>query len=284
MVKFACLILLLFGPVPVIAVALITDAESIFNVIQGKQLPRQITEDVYKAVLSELTIDELLFASHERVSTLMDGDMAICTPYRLKTEAREKKYLFSLPTDFFFGRRLYQYLGRKPPDARFLDENGEIKSIVDMLSATPNYTLLIGADHSYGDFLDREITRIPRNNLYVRYGIDPYYSMIKMLAKGRVDFYLSYPSIINNSGLADALRSYGVAGLPRYEAGHLMCNDHAESKRFLAKFNEKLLHLYRSGHFIELSKAYLAQVELEKLKVIVRDLLSAYQQRPTSPK
>lgn len=79
-----------------------------FDVIAHNKPPQSFPEEVYNRVLTQLSVDKLLFAPHERISTLMSEGEPICTPFRLKTEEREKVYVFSRPTDFFFNRRLYQ--------------------------------------------------------------------------------------------------------------------------------------------------------------------------------
>ncbi|WP_412722949.1 hypothetical protein [Alteromonas sp. D210916BOD_24] len=225
-------------------------------------------------MLSQLTVDTLLFAPHERVTSLMNGDVPMCTPYRLKTQDREKVYVFSLPTDIFFNRRLYQHKSSQPLDGSFLNNQGDIVNLVDMMASSSDYTLLVGADHSYGDFLDNMIAQIPPHSLYTRHGIDPYTSMIQMLSKGRIDFYLSYPSVIRSGPVAENVRSYGIAGMPSYEEGHLMCNDLAESRAFLTKFNAALIHLYRSGAFSDMAEKYMSNSEGQQLQRIVADILT----------
>ena len=256
-----------------LAITIVTDNKNMFDVITHNLPPQSFPEEVYNRVLSQLSVDKLLFAPHERIGTLMSGNDPICTPLRLKTKDREKVYVFSRPTDFFFNRRLYQHKSSEPLNQEFLDSSGNVVDLVEMLVSSPKYTLLIGADHSYGDFLDGVIAKIPPDSLYIRHGIDPYFSMIEMLSKGRVDFYLSYPSVMRNNPEVENLRSYGIAGMPEYEEGHLMCNDLEESRAFLRAFNDVLTSLYKSGEFVNFAKKYMSKDEWVQLKRIVDSTL-----------
>lgn len=256
-----------------LAVTIVTDSKNMFDVIAHNTPPRSFPEEVYNKVLTQLSVDKLLLAPHERIATLMSGEDPICVPQRLKTAIRKKVYVFSHPTDFFFNRRLYQHKSSKPLNQKFLDSNGNVIDLVDMLVSSSEYTLLLGADHSYGDFLDDIIANIPRDSLYIRHGIDPYFSMLEMLSKGRVDFYLSYPSIMRNNPEMGNLRSYGIAGIPAYEAGHLMCNDLEGSRVFLNAFNDVLASLYQSGEFVNFAKKYMSEDEWAQLKRIVENTL-----------
>ncbi len=256
-----------------LAITLVTDTKNMFDVIAHNTRPQNFPEEVYYRVLTQLSVDKLLFAPHERIGALMSGDEPMCAPLRLKTEDREKVYVFSYPTDFFFNRRLYQHKSSEPLNQKFLDSSGDVTDLVEMLVSSPDYTLLVGADHSYGDFLDDIIAKIPPERLYVRHGIDPYFSMIEMLSKGRVDFYLSYPSVIRRNAEVENLRSYGIAGMPGYEEGHLMCNDLEGSRAFLRAFNGALTSLYQSGEFVNFAKKYMLEDEWRKLKRIVDNML-----------
>lgn len=238
------------------AMTIVTDTKNMFDVIAHDELPRNFPEEVYHRIFTQLSVDKLLYVPHERIATLMSGDAPMCTPLRLKTVGREKVYVFSHPTDFFFNRRLYQHKSSKILHEKFLDSNGDVIDLVEMLVSSSEYTLLVGAEHSYGDFLDDIIAKIPPDSLYIRHGIDPYLSMIEMLSKDR-----------------ENLRSYGIAGLPEYEEGHLMCNDVEESRAFLKAFNDVLTSLYQSGEFVNFAKNYMSDDEWVQLKRIVDNKL-----------
>ena len=270
---WVCLIITLCWSSVSLAIVIVTDSKNMFDVIAHNKPPQSFPEEVYNRVLTQLSVDKLLFAPHERISTLMSEGEPICTPFRLKTEEREKVYVFSRPTDFFFNRRLYQQKSSEPISQKFLDSNGNVIDLVEMLVSSTEYTLLTGANHSYGDFLDDIIAKIPPNNLYVRHGIDPYSSMIEMLSKGRVAFYLTYPSIMRSNPEVENLRSYGIAGTPRYEEGHLMCNDLEGSRAFLGAFDDVLMSLYQSGEFVNLARKYMSEDEWVQLKRIVDSTL-----------
>jgi len=238
--------------------------------------PENIAGATNKLVFSSLgDSTKVVFAkaSLNRTIKLMESvNYPACTVNKISTSHRKSKFLFSLPVNFYWSHKLYTYNNNIANMAATLNPRGEIKSLPDLFKEFRNKVIDIADNFSYGDFLDAQLKQVDRHNLVVRGGSDHYETVHRMFILGRVDFLLSYPAEFHRYSNNQVLpvKSYHIAGAPKVVIGHIMCNNNAQSKKFIDKVNDVLMDLYLSQEFVEAHTDFLPASEHNALDAYIK--------------
>ncbi|MEW9797987.1 hypothetical protein [Alteromonas sp. CYL-A6] len=251
-------------------VVLLTDRESFVRAIRNNTEPDSIVQAAYQQLFNDIGAPAFELTPGERALQLLDGEAPVCMPFKLKTAAREANYLFSLPTDIYLSLRLYQRESSPPLGAALLTDDGKVRSLTDAIMASGVLILISG--HSYGSVLDAAIENIPASRLYYKVGMDPYQAYLQMLARGRGDFALLFPSVAASLSQQTPLREYAISELPTFTTGHLMCNDRPASRAFIDKVNTALQAHYRDGSFEQVHAPYFSDADQGVLHTFIQTL------------
>ena len=206
-----------------------------------------------------------------RLNAFMDTENATCTFFKLQTNERAKKYIFSYPTDIFLGVRLYQLKSSPPISEAYLNKKGGLKSLSDFFNRKGNSSvLLLMPGKPFGTELDEEISQINPSSIYFLTAEDPYSSYIDMFLKKRSDFIILYPSVLEPYTKQGAeLRSYSLPTDKQFISSRIMCNNTAESRAFIANANKTIKQLYQTEAFIQAILTFTPKADHQ----LVRDIL-----------
>lgn len=233
-----------------------------------------ITSDTNQLLLQRfskaVTVAELPFA---RIELEMQGAGVRCTPDRIKTPERLKKYLFSYPVNFYLGYRLYQRADLTPLSVPILNAQGEVRSLSALLEDEPRSRLLVSSHFSLGHFLDAEVSKVAASKKTLVAASEYYQQFLGMFLAKRAEYAVLFPTAIQEHYHADLpmpVRSYAIAGAPAVIAGHLMCNKSAESERFLQQVNQALLELYQEPEFLQAHQRYMLSEDAKVVAEVIR--------------
>ncbi|RHW77182.1 transporter substrate-binding domain-containing protein [Colwellia sp. RSH04] len=208
---------------------------------------------------------ELEYTPLARIEKLMKSGENYCIANRLKTKERLKNNLFSLPLNLYLGLRVYS---KKKLAQKYLNINGELTSITDLLTERENKWLLVSKGRSYSDLLDQQITQVDKRFIYVLSKQSYAEAAFDMLAKERVDYIIEYPAEValmsKKRSKPLPLYSVSVTDSEKYVIGYLACNKSAIGKQFIDNINQVLTGVYQQKGF------YLAHVNhLNKSDLII---------------
>jgi len=186
-----------------------------------------------------------------------------CAPNRIKTPARLKDNIYSLPLNIYLGLQLYYKKGTDssilPTSA--LDTNKHLKSLASLFTGKATHTLGINEGRSFGVFLDAQITTLEKHNLVIRSGVESTSSLVKMLLKDRIDYTIEYPVNVHRvqkeMKTNIALESVEIAGAPSYIVGYVACSKGAVGEGIVSDINTALQALYHSDEFYLAHTRYL---------------------------
>lgn len=208
-----------------------------------------------------------------RTEHMMDSGASICTMDRVKNNTRDAKYLFSKPVNFYLGYRLYQLAHFPAIASELLNEQGQVKSISQVMQATPYAKLLVQEHFSFGETLDQQISQLPNQQILPLTAPHYHTNFIGMFASNRAEFVIAYPtemSFFIQSKPELHTRSYGIVGSPELITGHLMCSDTARNRQFIQSVDQALTKLYRDKRFLLAHTRYLGKQEAEQVSRFIR--------------
>lgn len=208
-----------------------------------------------------------------RTEHMMDSGASICTMDRVKNSSRDAKYLFSKPVNFYLGYRLYQLAQFPVLAAELLNEQGQVKSIAQVMQAVPQAKLLVPEHFSFGETLDQQIRQLPAKQILPLAAPHYHTNFIGMFASKRAEFVIAYPTEMNlfmQSKPELHTRSYGIAGSPALITGHVMCSDTARNRQFIQAVDQALTTLYREKSFLLAHTRYLGKQEAEQVSRFIR--------------
>lgn len=183
-----------------------------------------------------------------------------CAVSRVKTKARLKENVFSLPMSVYMGLRLY-FLPSTSMKANLSNNKNQLISLKRVFDTYPNRVLGTNRGRSYGDKLDRQMALLDRSNLVERGGKNAETSASKMLLRKRVDYLVEFPVFMKRIMDAEpgkpTLSSWSIAGSTPYIVGHIACAKTDIGKAFIKQIDEALLHLYQTPAFYQAHTRYL---------------------------
>jgi len=217
---------------------------------------------------------KLAYAPLSRMDYLLKNKKNICVTNRIKNTKREAFGFFSFPLNLYPGLRLYYVedetdATNKIPEQLF-NNHGQVASLSALFETSPKDKLAIGKSRSYGEFLDKEIALLSKDNIYTRSGENHIEALIHMLAQKRIDFLIEFPTEFNavrkKMEKSVKFKSIEIANSPRFILGHLACNKTPKNKRFIGDINKLLLRLYQTDAFYQAHSKYLDHSDLVKFK------------------
>ena len=216
------------------------------------------------------------FASLARIQYFMDNGEAVCIANKIKTDDRAAKYIFSHPVNVHISHRLYQQRHLPSPPPEVLNQQGEIISLNDLFAAQPLQTILLPFQRSFGEALDQQIALVPNKNKIIYQGGDLHDSEVDMFIKQRGDYLLTYPTTIyaNDRALRNiTMRSYAIAGQPKYIISRVMCANTPQTLVHIQKVNQALKRMYVGSKLLDTHLQWLPDTE--------HDTISTYFQQAT---
>lgn len=216
------------------------------------------------------------YVSLARIQYFMDQGEAVCVANKIATPERSAKYIFSHPVNVHISHRLYQQQTLPPPPPEVLNQQGEIISLNDLFAAQPLQTILLPFQRSFGEALDQQIALVPNKNKVIYQGGDLHDSEVDMFIKQRGDYLLTYPTTIyaNDRALRNiSMRSYAIAGQPKYIISRVMCANTPQTQVHIQKVNQALKRLYVGSELLDTHLQWLPDAE--------HDTISTYFQQAT---
>ena len=211
------------------------------------------------------------YVSLARIQYFMDNGEAVCVANKIATAERSANYIFSHPVNVHISHRLYQQQNIQAPPQEVLNEQGELISLLSLFTAQPTQTLLLPFQRSFGEALDKQIALLANNNKIIYRGGDLHESEVDMFIKQRGDYLLTYPTTIyaNDRALRNiSIRSYAIAGQPKYIISRVMCADTPQTQKHIQKVNQALKRLYIGSELLDTHLQWLPDSE--------HDTISAY--------
>lgn len=209
--------------------------------------------------LSQLPIDVQIMPI-ARLNLRLKATPNGCAISRVKTTARLKENVFSLPMSLYMGLRLY-FLPSTQMNANLSDDKNRLKSLKTMFDTYPTRVLGTNRGRSYGEKLDHQMALLDRSNLVERGGKNSEVSASKMLLRKRVDYLIEFPVFIKLMMDAEpskpTLASWGIADSTAYIIGHIACAKTDTGKAFIRQIDEALMRMYQTPAFYQAHIRYL---------------------------
>jgi uncharacterized protein (TIGR02285 family) len=227
-----------------------------------------------KLLFEEAGVPEsLLYVPNARAHVIIDEAQPACLVFKIKTQEREKKYLFSKPISFSSGSRLYQNSHSPSIDAEYLNPKGQVKSVTAIMDSRPREHLILLPSFSYGDILDRQISAINDHQKVKVYTGDLHKSQAAMFFKNRADFALMItPEVLAYTSVnpTETFRSYAIENVSLPITVHVMCNKTEAAKKWLEKIDVAILKIYKDPSYTQVYDSYHTKDEVEMIKEIMR--------------
>lgn len=218
---------------------------------------------------------KLLKTSVKRINVEIQKNTNTCAANRVKTPEREKYFLFSLPQNFYPSHKLYRLAQDEPLPRGLLNEYGEIISLKKLFEYFPQQKLGTGDDVSYGVYLDSEIDKLSKNNIYSRGGSKRIFALNEMLFKQRIDYVIYYPNEINMLTHTNQLiESYNIAGTSPYIIGHITCSKSEIGKKIINETNEILIRAHQTKAFHPVYQQWFLSSEMIELNIYLNKIFS----------
>ena len=194
-----------------------------------------------------------------------------CLANRANTKERREFSIFSEPQAFYITHKLYRFDAEKPLPKTLFNDKGEIKSLPDLFSALPNAKIGLAQDVSYGNFLDRQLKHINKNNIYYRGGSKRVIALEAMLYSKRVDMLLALPiDIVPTNVQYQLLEKYAIEGAPPYLIAYFNCSDSKLGKQIIADINKILRKTYQTDDYYLAHKKWFSEQELADLQLFLQ--------------
>lgn len=257
-------------------VTLYTDSEQFRDFLLKSELPaRTFAKDTHRYILSHLnTFPRVYFQNQIRVKKLLSGEAAACHLMKIRTAERQNQYLFSKSTDVYLSHRLFvrnSVIEKVKPE---LTSNNMVNSLSELMHKLNEMTVLLIENHSYGEYLDNEISNIDESQRYYLKTPDPYLIYVKMFNLHRADFALLYPNAkydeLNNDFTALPFKNN-----PSLISSRIMCNKQPESQAFINEVNAILDELYQSGKFETFARKHFPKSEMPLIRQLIKTELNA---------
>ncbi len=234
-------------------------------------LPTSIGSHTSKLVLSKLTQYDIKVqvASIPRIDKLLVKYDNMCVANRVKTKKRMSENIFSLPLNLYMGLRLY-HLDKLQPE--FESDGTKINSLSRFLELNKGKTLGLAHGRSYGEFLDRELIKVPQNSIITRSGSDRYVALLNMFFKSRLDFIIEYPVQVKDhlklfNNLPRTI-SYEIAETPQFILGYIACSKSKQGQVIIEDINQVLKNLYLTEEFYKAHTHYIHESDIAEFNII----------------
>jgi len=180
---------------------------------------------------------------------MLEGQELACDPMLVWNQSRAQHIVYSNP---IFGLRSNGLAIRRTDEqliAPFVHDQA-----VDLPALLSAQSVKLGlvAKRSYGVWIDDQLSKSPRDPLFIHYGNDAIGSLLQMQHAGRLPTLLGYwPEIQSKAkqyGLSSkALAFYPIQGAPAYQTIYAGCTKTPQGQKAIADINTVLGHLPRDS-------------------------------------
>jgi len=207
--------------------------------VNGKSAGESLAIATSVPVLNNAQLDiSYVYSSKKKTLAILDSGANACVVNKLRTAQRIERYLFSNPISLYYSQRLY-YSDPSLKNHRMLfNTDGEV-DLIKLFELFPNKTLMLKANTSYGDKLDRVLSQVANKNKRFLSENMPQLKLFEMLAHQRSDFIISYP-LVKAKTAKDAAITYGslIANTNQYALGRIMCSNTPVMVTVIAELNK----------------------------------------------
>lgn len=249
--------------------------ETLVASLRHQQIDSIDSESVNLLYLKVDTLPPPMFMPRSRIEKVLAGAAAVCVFNKLKNLEREFQYIFSLPVNFYLNHRLYLATHHTLSEDVYTD-GGKV-NLLDAVNSIPNSIIAVDRAVSYGDKIDEQLKLLNIKQKIVTGHSTPILGTIKMLKKKRIDWFISYPSVVRqhfNHQEYMALNEFEIYDVPAVVAGHVMCNKRESSWRFLKKINKILMAAYVNGELLDLHSRYANYNEVVHFEAEIEKLIN----------
>ncbi|MDO6445070.1 hypothetical protein Q4493_04700 [Colwellia sp. 1_MG-2023] len=210
--------------------------------------------------------------SIKRIEQVLQTTPNACVANRAKLESRQKYSLFSTPQAFYLTHKLFRYNQRTPLDEQLFNADGEITSLKAVFDYTPNEIIGLASGVSFGPFLDIEVGKLAKKNIYFRGGVNRVTALEAMLYANRVDYLLALPIDMKpNQAQKALLEQHAIAGAPPYLIAHISCSKSQEGAAAINAINDILDKMYRGEDYYLAHKKWFPEQDLIKLQRYLKE-------------
>ena len=216
----------------------------------GQLSPEPLVFDYLTQQLSDYRLKQE-FAGLERSLQMMPHMAEVCVRNLVKNPTREVLFDYSLPATVYLGMKMYL----SPRVSGLLPD--EAPDTIDLVDFAIKQNFVVGIDHerSYGAVIDAELAKLPKNNKYIKAGIESENRMARMLFSNRIDLWLEYQTVMDifqQEYLKESeLKSFYVRGAPPYVYSHIACKKTSQSPVFIERINSLLRDLYTQDDYYQ---------------------------------
>jgi len=248
------------------------------NYLEDNQL--SIGTDTINLVIKALKNYKLTFqlVTIPRINLLLKSADNICGANRVKTNERALNNIFSLPINVYPGVRLYYNNKHSDVPKSIINQHGEVNSLSELFKMQPDKVIGLSKGRSFGMYLDKQISQIPKENVILRAGTGRYKALMEMLLKKRIDYLIDFPTEVKRRMDLEALNgrinasaditSIAIAKSPAFIFGRIACTKTVVGEAFIAEVNEILLALYKKPTFYQAHARYINKNDLVAFKVL----------------
>jgi len=196
----------------------------------------------------------------------------VCVINKIKSQAREQRFLYSLPLNIFQTQRFYQHATLPPIPEQFLNDKGEVVNIAEVLRQYAHSSLIVAENYSYGDVLDAQIRQAEPNQIIKVSNTTFFSRFFTLFENQRSDFALIFPSAlfgVYGTSVPIKLRDYPIAGNPRTVSGHVLCERSEFGKEVIEHVNDAIRALYKQPEFVSAHVKYLAENKKGEVRNVI---------------
>lgn len=206
---------------------------------------------VFTALQQELTgyrID-IEAASVERALKSVLVGRGTCVRNLVKTSERQAQLVFSQPTTFFLGLRVFA----SPEFAHTFEIYPY--SLTELVALKPKALLGVDQDRSYGEEMDKQFQTLPSKNVYFRAGQENESLLHDMLLSQRLDLLIEYPSVVQFFNVKKHIpQAKQPIMLPLttsqpLQFGHLACANTALGRQVIQQVDRLLSQFYQTSAY-----------------------------------
>lgn len=192
----------------------------------------------------------------------------LCYCDMLKTEEREKHFQFSDPFALYLGLQIYS----KTPLPT--NDNNQV-NLQRLLAENQNHKLGRVLGRSFGEEIDRKLNNLTRKQVVeIPAKLD---SILAIFNHNRFDYLIEYPQYINlhwPNISSQKLYSYPIEGGKLYSVGYMMCTKTETNDMFIARFNQSIEKLGRSGALLNVLSSEVNKEQQIEFKRYFKEVFS----------
>ena len=217
------------------------------NLIRGHQQPsKQVNQTLSNNLnllfdkLNEYDFEFKVVNNYSNINQNADQDN-LCYCDMLKTPERSKHFQFSAPFALYLGLQVYS---KTPLPTNFQNQ----VNLPLLLEQHKDKKVGLASGRSFGEEIDQQLKKSnPTQVIDIPTKLN---SALAIFNHGRFDYLIEYPQYVDlhwPNISSEKLYSYPLEGGKLYSVGHMMCTKTETNAAFIARFNQSIESLRRSG-------------------------------------